>query len=262
MEIFLSEIVLIELCHFCFFIVTMSTRSSKRKASDIASCNSTEIPTAPATPHRNENEIPIPRTGTSLSRQGSVISGELYSNRREVMSKECYFMAVAKLAAQRSKDPSMQVGACLVDSDQKFIIGVGYNGTPNNIPDSEYPWHETDPDQKKCKNDYVIHAEANALSLSDRTRHKDSIMYCTHYPCVECAKAMVHAGVKKIIFDDDQKLHSKVKTRSYMTSENLLRYVQEKGIMTHAKFSSLTGKTVNVTVSCQSIADDISDIDD
>lgn len=50
-----------------------------------------------------------------------------------------YFMAVAFLSAQRSKDPNSQVGACVVNSDRK-IVGIGYNGMPNGCSDDELPW--------------------------------------------------------------------------------------------------------------------------
>ena len=50
-----------------------------------------------------------------------------------------YFMGVSYLSAQRSKDPSTQVGACIVSSDNK-ILSMGYNGFPNGVSDDEFPW--------------------------------------------------------------------------------------------------------------------------
>ena len=50
-----------------------------------------------------------------------------------------YFMGLALLSAQRSKDPNSKVGACIVNSDHK-IVGIGYNGFPTGISDSDLPW--------------------------------------------------------------------------------------------------------------------------
>ncbi|OWK00280.1 DCTD [Cervus elaphus hippelaphus] len=53
-----------------------------------------------------------------------------------------YFMAVAFLSAQRSKDPNSQVGACIVNAENK-IVGIGYNGMPNGCSDDLLPWRRT-----------------------------------------------------------------------------------------------------------------------
>ncbi|PVD34759.1 hypothetical protein C0Q70_06036 [Pomacea canaliculata] len=59
--------------------------------------------------------------------------------RSDYLSWKDYFMGIALLAAQRSKDPRTQVGACIVSEDKK-IVGIGYNGMPENINDEEAPW--------------------------------------------------------------------------------------------------------------------------
>lgn len=59
--------------------------------------------------------------------------------RTDYISWEEYFMAVAFLSAQRSKDPNTQVGACIVSQDNK-IVGIGYNGMPNGCDDDALPW--------------------------------------------------------------------------------------------------------------------------
>lgn len=56
-----------------------------------------------------------------------------------------YFMATAFLAAKRSKDPSTQVGACIVN-DQKRIVGIGYNGMPTGCSDDDFPWSRDNSD--------------------------------------------------------------------------------------------------------------------
>ncbi|MDV7393629.1 hypothetical protein RZS08_19795, partial [Arthrospira platensis SPKY1] len=76
--------------------------------------------------------------------------------REKVISWDDYFMGVAIMASMRSKDPSTQVGTCIVSSSNK-IIGTGYNGFPVGCSDDDYPWSK--PEKYK----YVVHAEANAI---------------------------------------------------------------------------------------------------
>lgn len=61
------------------------------------------------------------------------------SKRKDYISWDEYFMGVALLASQRSKDPSTQVGACIVNDDNR-IMSVGYNGFPRGCSDDEFPW--------------------------------------------------------------------------------------------------------------------------
>lgn len=65
--------------------------------------------------------------------------------RNDYISWDEYFMGIAHLAAQRSKDPGTQVGACIVDADNK-ILTMGYNGMPTGCDDDHMPWErEGDP---------------------------------------------------------------------------------------------------------------------
>ena len=125
--------------------------------------------------------------------------------REDYISWEQFFMGIAKLAAQRSKDPSTQCGACIV-KDHK-IVGVGYNGMPNGIPDDSianfpFPW-EREGSFLNTKYAYVVHAELNAiLNTVNPTQLKGSTMYCTLAPCNECAKAIIQSGIKIVVFDE------------------------------------------------------------
>ena len=112
-----------------------------------------------------------------------------------------YFMGVAVLSSKRSKDPNTQVGACIVSQD-KLIIGVGYNGTPRGWEDKDFPWGR-DGEYLDKKYPYVIHAELNAILNSTRNLH-DSTMYVTEFCCNECAKAIAQAGIKKIVYLSDK----------------------------------------------------------
>ena len=115
--------------------------------------------------------------------------------RSDVISWDEFFMRVAFAAKLRSKDPNTQVGACIADTDHR-ILSVGYNGTPHAITDEAFPWGDSD-DPLNDKHSYVIHAEANAI-LNFRGSLKDmqgATVYVTLFPCHECAKLLVQAGV-------------------------------------------------------------------
>ncbi|CAJ0944407.1 unnamed protein product, partial [Ranitomeya imitator] len=104
-----------------------------------------------------------------------------------------YFMAVAFLSAQRSKDPSSQVGACIVNPENK-IVGIGYNGMPNGCHDDVLPWARTASDRLDTKYPYVCHAELNAIMNKNSADVKGCIMYVALFPCNECAKLIIQAG--------------------------------------------------------------------
>ncbi|KAI3352798.1 hypothetical protein L3Q82_019231, partial [Scortum barcoo] len=104
-----------------------------------------------------------------------------------------YFMAVAFLSAQRSKDPSSQVGACIVNQDNK-IVGIGYNGMPNGCDDDLLPWSRSADDRLETKYPYVCHAELNAIMNKNSADVKGCTMYVALFPCNECAKLIIQAG--------------------------------------------------------------------
>ena len=81
--------------------------------------------------------------------------------RKDYISWDEYFMGVAVLSSMRSKDPNTQVGACIVSEDRK-IIGVGYNGFPMGCSDDDLPWARTGG-WCDTKYPYVCHAELNAI---------------------------------------------------------------------------------------------------
>lgn len=129
------------------------------------------------------------------------------SKRNGYISWDEYFMGVAELSAMRSKDPATQVGACIVNSENR-ILSVGYNGFPNGCSDDEFPWDKPSKDGKpfdpvKMKYMYVVHAELNAI-LNSKADLKGSTIYVSLFPCNECAKAIIQAGIKRIIYDSDK----------------------------------------------------------
>lgn len=124
--------------------------------------------------------------------------------RNNYMPWDEYFMAIAKLTSLRSKDPSTQVGACIVGDDNR-ILSIGYNGAPIGIDDDYFPWERTG-ENLHTKYMYVCHAEMNAI-LNYRGSRKDfegATVYVDLFPCNECAKLIIQAGIKKIVYLSDK----------------------------------------------------------
>lgn len=113
-----------------------------------------------------------------------------------------YFMGVALLAAQRSKDPGSQVGACIVNRDNR-ILSVGYNGMPAGCEDDEMPWAR-EGDFLETKYAFVCHAELNAILNNDGGSLKGTRLYATLFPCNECAKAIIQCGIREVIYLSDK----------------------------------------------------------
>ena len=122
--------------------------------------------------------------------------------RTDYISWDEYFMGVAKMSALRSKDPNTQVGACIVSCDNK-ILSMGYNGLPLGCSDDEFPWaREGDPLNNKYM--YTAHSELNAILNYRGGNLEGAKMYVTLFPCNECAKAIIQAGIKTIVYDCDK----------------------------------------------------------
>ena len=113
-----------------------------------------------------------------------------------------YFMGVAMLSAQRSKDPNTQVGACIVSKDNK-ILSVGYNGAPNGYDDEALPW-DREGEFLNTKYAYVCHAELNAILNNKGSNLENARIYVDLFPCNECAKAIIQSGIKEIIYKSDK----------------------------------------------------------
>ena len=136
--------------------------------------------------------------------------------RKDYISWDEYFMGVAILASQRSKDPSTQVGACIVD-DSKRILSTGYNGFPQGCSDDEFPWNR-DEKQGETKYQFVVHAELNAILNASGKNLFGSTVYVALFPCNECAKAIIQSGIKEVVYLSD-KYHA---TPSTIASRRML----------------------------------------
>ena len=155
--------------------------------------------------------------------------------RQDYLSWDEYFMGIAVLSAKRSKDPSTQVGACIVNRDKR-ILSMGYNGMPRCCSDDEFPWDKKE-NPLDSKYLYVCHAELNAILNCNSGNVKDCICYTTLFPCNECAKAIIQSGISEVVYledkyaDSDSVIASKkmfdtagVKYRLYSKSEKQVAF--------------------------------------
>jgi len=121
--------------------------------------------------------------------------------RSDYINWDEYFMGIAVLSGKRSKDPSTQVGACIVNEEKK-IVGVGYNGFPAGCSDEEFPW-EREGDFLKTKYPFVMHAEQNAI-LNSIKKLRNCSIYVGLFPCHECAKAIIQSGIREVVYLSDK----------------------------------------------------------
>lgn len=130
------------------------------------------------------------------------------SKRNNYISWDEYFMGVALLASQRSKDPSTQVGACIVGGDdspsRNTIISVGYNGFPKGCSDDILPWNREGDSALDTKYFFVVHAELNAILNAQEKSLIGSKIYVGLFPCNECCKAIIQSGIKEVIYLSDK----------------------------------------------------------
>ena len=134
-------------------------------------------------------------------------------------------MGIALLSAKRSKDPNTQVGACIVNTQNK-IVGIGYNGFPIGCNDDELPWARNAENVNDTKYPYVVHAEANAILNSTKDLH-NSKMYVALFPCNECAKLIIQSGIKKVLYlSDKYKESDSVKASKKMFDMSGVEYLQ------------------------------------
>ena len=122
--------------------------------------------------------------------------------RTDYISWDEYFMSVAHLAGMRSKDPNTQVGSCIVSSDNK-ILSIGYNGLPIGCSDDEFPW-EREGEELDTKYLYTVHSELNAILNYRGGSLEGAKLYVSLFPCNECAKAIIQAGIRTVVYDEDK----------------------------------------------------------
>lgn len=121
--------------------------------------------------------------------------------REDFLSWDEYFLGIALLSAKRSKDPHTQVGACIVNGENR-IVGIGYNGFPLGCPDEDFPW-EREGGFLETKYPYVVHAEQNAI-LNSTAKLSGCRIYVSLFPCHECAKTIIQSGIREVVYISDK----------------------------------------------------------
>ena len=109
------------------------------------------------------------------------------------------YMRMAGIWAENSYCRRRQVGALIVSG--KMIISDGYNGTPSGF-------ENVCEDQDGLTKPYVLHAEANAITKIARSSNSSdgATMYVTASPCIECAKLIIQAGIKRVVYSEHYRL--------------------------------------------------------
>jgi deoxycytidylate deaminase len=106
--------------------------------------------------------------------------------RSDYLSWDDYFMAVGFLSAQRSKDPTSPMGACLVDTENR-VIGIGYSGFPRGCSDDHLPWaaaaNKSSRPWLHTPHPYACHAEVNAILNKCSSDAVGARLYVDHFPC-------------------------------------------------------------------------------
>ena len=137
-------------------------------------------------------------------------------------------MRMAHVIAERSKDPSTQIGAIVVDNNN-VVVGVGYNGWPRWIKNDALPWTK-EGSFENTKYAYVCHAEENAI-YNANNKTKGCKIYCVQFPCNECTKTLIQTGIKEIIYESDKRIdfpETKVSQRMLkLTNIKVRKYISD-----------------------------------
>ncbi|KAL5543903.1 hypothetical protein UlMin_007687 [Ulmus minor] len=171
---------------------------------------------------RNKNSLSIDSSANGVAQKNCSSQNPFDSSKRKgYLSWDDYFMSIAFLSAERSKDPNRQVGACLV-SPNGIILGIGYNGFPRGCSDDKLPWAKKSKsgDPLETKYPYVCHAEVNAILNTNHASAAGQRLYVTMFPCNECAKIIIQSGVSEVIYFVEKRLNDS--NVAYIASHKLL----------------------------------------
>lgn len=114
------------------------------------------------------------------------------------------YIRMASVWAENSYCKRRQVGVLIVKD--KMIISDGYNGTPSGF-------ENVCEDENNVTKAYVLHAEANAITKIARSGNSSegATMYVTASPCIECAKLIIQAGIKRVVYSEHYRLDDGLK---------------------------------------------------
>lgn len=127
------------------------------------------------------------------------------------------FLELAGHVSQWSKDPSTKVGAVITDKHNR-LLGIGYNGFPRHCCDDEELY-----DNRKTKYARVVHAEANAILNATSRDLTGATIFCTLFPCSNCAGLIIQSGIKSVVSYAPEEAVAHRFAESFAVSENMLR---------------------------------------
>ncbi|XP_073814358.1 probable deoxycytidylate deaminase isoform X2 [Musca autumnalis] len=170
-----------------------------------------------------------------MSQQQATTSDPTESNKKtDDLQPEDFYMGMARLAEKFSRDPETKVGAVIVSAEHN-IVSVGYNGFPKGCKDDhqDLSWERRDKKNPNMndKQLYVVHAEADAIIKATKLDLEGAHIYTTLYPCNECAKLIINAGIKEVHYLSNSKSHK----RKYIIARNLLWQAGVTTVCTHKR---------------------------
>jgi dCMP deaminase len=112
---------------------------------------------------------------------------------------DLYYLNICEAVRLKSKDPSRKVGA-IITSPENQVISTGFNGFPIGVQDSLNGITASRYEGTK-KYDFTVHAEVNAIAFAARAgvSTNNGTLYCSLFPCKECSKALIQAGIRRIV---------------------------------------------------------------
>lgn len=145
--------------------------------------------------------------------------------REDYISWNDYFMSISILSGMRSKDPSTQVGACIVDGNNR-ILSIGYNGFVNGCSDEDFPWSR-EGGFLETKYPFVVHAEQNAILNARGKSLEGCRIYVNLFPCHECARNIIQSGIKEVYYLSDKYADTdSIKASKYMFEKACVKQIE------------------------------------
>ena len=125
------------------------------------------------------------------------MSNEIKSEKQHLLDER--YLRMASIWAENSYCVRRKVGALIVKD--KMIISDGFNGTPSGF-------ENVCEDENGLTKPYVLHAEANAITKVARSNNSSegATLYITDAPCIECAKLIIQAGIKRIVYSKSYRI--------------------------------------------------------
>ena len=152
-----------------------------------------------------KHNIVIPKVGPAYIDVTNKSNAIINKTSTTIDNLDDYWIAQTKLIAQRSKDPATQVGSIIIGKNNN-VLSLGYNGTPNNFCDEEFPWGK-EGERIDTKYLYVCHSELNSIANYFNTimMYADepletATLYVSLFPCNECAKLISQFKIKNIVY--------------------------------------------------------------